>query len=319
LCSTRLRINRSEGLVSRRNFPTFRTEKRFYTRSSLLAQISNEEMEKSKTLTGEDNLETQKEKIRNKKGFIIDMDGVLYHQNHPLPGITEFLGWIREKQKKYVFLTNGSEVGREELAKKMERLTGLKIPKEHFYTSAIATATFLHNQTPGGSAYVVGSHGLTNALSRVGYTINDTNPDYVVVGETQNYNFHMIERAVHHVKNGARLVGTNRDILDRAGTGVIPSTGTLVAPIEIMTGTKAYFIGKPNPLIMSHALKALQTPIEETVIIGDRMDTDIQAGLEVGIDTVLVLSGVTTREDLKNWAFKPNVVLGGIIDLVEKK
>jgi len=249
----------------------------------------------------------------------VDMDGVLYHANHALPGVTDFLNWLKDAKKSYVFLTNASEVGRGELSQKLERLTGLKIAEEHFYTSALATAAFLHNQTPGGSAYVVGSYGLTNALHRVGYTINDTNPDYVVVGETTNYNFQMIERAVYHVKNGARLVGTNRDILDRVGTGVVPGTGTLVAPIEIMTGTKAYFVGKPNPLIMSHALKTLKTPIEETVIIGDRMDTDIQAGLEVGIDTLLVLTGVTTKEDLKHFAFKPTVVLDGVIDLVPKK
>lgn len=156
-----------------------------------------------------------------------------------------------------------------------------------------------------------------NALYSVGFTINDVNPDYVIVGETKHYHYQMLERAVHHVRNGAKLIGTNRDIMDRVGTEVVPSTGALVAPIELMTNSKAYFIGKPNPLIVSYALQTLQTSHKDTVIIGDRMDTDIQAGIEFGIDTVLVLSGVTTLNDLKYYGYKPKLVLNQVKDLLD--
>jgi len=196
-------------------------------------------------------------------------------------------------------------------------MTGVKIPPTRFYTSALATAAFLESQTPNGSAYVVGTSGLINALYSVGFTMNDVNPDYVVVGETKHYDFHMIERAVWHVKNGARLIGTNRDLMDKVGSGYVPSTGALISPIELITNQKAYFVGKPNPLIMNKAMKTLGSVPSETVIIGDRMDTDIIAGLESGIDTVLLLSGVTTLDDLKYWPYKPTLVLQGLFQFFE--
>jgi len=266
----------------------------------------------------EDSLEEKILKIRKKKGFIVDMDGVLYHADHLLPGVKPFLKWLFEQQKSFLFLTNASDIGPSELSMKMYRLAEMKIHPNRFYTSALATAAFLSRQTPNGSAYVVGTSGLMNALYGVNYTIDDVNPDYVVVGETKTYNFQMIERAVRHVRRGAKLIGTNRDIMDRNGTEMIPSTGSLVSPIELMTNKKTYFIGKPNPLIMSYAMNVLKTPYEETVIIGDRMDTDIQAGLELGIDTVLVLSGVTSKEDLKEFAYKPGVVLDSVQNLLEE-
>jgi len=260
---------------------------------------------------------TRLDVIRNKKGFIIDMDGVLYHANTVLPGIPEFLRWLHAENKKFIFLTNASDVGRSELSAKIQRLTGVSVSKENFMTSAIATANFLATQTPNGTAFVVGDSGLMNALFSVGYTIDDVNPDYVVVGETKHYNYQMIERAVHHIRKGAKFIGTNRDVMDRVGAEVVPSTGALVAPIELMTNTKAYFIGKPNPLIVSQALLQLGTHHRDTVIIGDRMDTDIQAGIEFGLDTILVLSGVTAKEDLRYFAFKPKVVLSGVKELFE--
>eukprot|EP01114_Cavostelium_apophysatum_P019718 TRINITY_DN6428_c0_g1_i1.p1 TRINITY_DN6428_c0_g1~~TRINITY_DN6428_c0_g1_i1.p1 ORF type:complete len:325 (-),score=14.94 TRINITY_DN6428_c0_g1_i1:29-1003(-) len=255
------------------------------------------------------------ERLKQKQGFIIDMDGVLYHANHVLKGAPDFIRWLQAENKRFLFLTNASDVGQNELSAKILRLTGIKIPPSQFYTSALATAAFLHSQTPNGSAYVVGTSGLINALYNVGFSMNDINPDYVVVGETRHYDFHMIERAAHHVRNGAKLVGTNRDIMDRVGTGFVPSTGALVAPIELMTNRKAYFVGKPNPLIMNRAMLTLGTSPADTVIIGDRMDTDIIAGLEAGIDTILVMSGVTTTEDLTSWPYKPSIVLDGVYSL----
>jgi len=177
----------------------------------------------------------------------------------------------------------------------------------------------LSKQTPNGTAYVIGNSGLINALYNVGYIENDVNPEYVVVGETNNLSFNEISRAVYHVNNGARLIGTNKDIMDRVGTGVAPSTGTFVAPIELMTNKKAYFIGKPNPLIMTEAMKILGTNTNETVIIGDRMDTDIVAGTELGIDTVLLLSGVTKKEDIRHWPFKPQIILDTVGELVPEE
>ena len=187
------------------------------------------------------------------------MDGVLYHAEHLLPGIKEFIEWLQNNNKRFLFLTNSSDITREQLTKKIERLTGINIPPSYFFTSALATASFLDSQTPRGTAYVVGQPALVSALNSVGYSITDDNPDYVVVGETKDYNFHMIERSVHHIRNGAKLIGTNKDLFDRVGTEFVPATGTLIAPIEIMTGTKAYFVGKPNPLIISHAMKTLKT------------------------------------------------------------
>eukprot|EP01116_Phalansterium_solitarium_P018062 TRINITY_DN4637_c0_g2_i1.p1 TRINITY_DN4637_c0_g2~~TRINITY_DN4637_c0_g2_i1.p1 ORF type:complete len:340 (+),score=102.09 TRINITY_DN4637_c0_g2_i1:87-1022(+) len=260
-------------------------------------------------------LAAAKERILSKKGFIIDMDGVLYHQSEILPGVKNFLKWLEGSGKNFLFLTNSSDNGPKEYEAKLHRLTNIRFAKERFYTSALATADFLQSQTPFGSAYVIGGPGIINALYAVGYTMNDVNPDYVVVGETSQYTFQMIERAAHHVRNGARLIGTNRDIMDKVRGGFVPGTRALLAPIELMTGKKAYFVGKPNPLIMSTAMRLLNTAPSDTVILGDNMDTDIVAGIELGIDTVLMLSGVTRREDLGMWAYKPTIVLEGLIEL----
>lgn len=249
--------------------------------------------------------------LRNRIAFICDMDGVIYHGNRLLPGVIEFVNWLKTEGKAFLFLTNSSERSPRELCEKMLRL-GLKIQEEHFYTSALATATFLSQQHPGGSAFVIGEAGLTNALYNVGFSINDTNPDYVVVGDTRSYSYEKLEQAVTLVRNGAKLIGTNPDVTDPTEKGIVPSTGALIAPIELATGSNAYFIGKPNPLIMRHALKKLGFRREDTVIIGDRMDTDIIAGIESEITTVLVLSGVTSREDLKRFAYRPRYILDGV-------
>jgi len=255
------------------------------------------------------------QKIKDKAGFIIDMDGVIYHGNKLLPGVTEFLSWMENSGKKYLFLTNASERTPKELREKLKRL-GISVEEDHFYTSALATASFLASQKPNGSAYIIGDAGLIHALYSVGYTINNVNPDYVVVGDTHGYNFEKIEMAVNLVLNGARLIGTNPDVSGPVETGITPSTKALIAPIEIAAGKKAYFVGKPNPLMMRIALKKLGVKREEAIVIGDRMDTDIRCGLESEIDTLLVLSGITSRDDIDRFPYRPQYVLKGIIDLI---
>jgi len=256
------------------------------------------------------------ENIRAKSGFIIDMDGVIYHGNRLLPGVNEFLKWLESSDKKYLFLTNSSERTPKELQEKLKRL-GITAAEDHFYTSALATAGFLASQTPNGSAYIIGEAGLIHALYSVGYTINNVNPDYVVVGDTHGLTFEMIEKAVNLVLNGARLIGTNPDVSGPVENGITPSTKALIAPIEIATGKKAYFIGKPNPLMMRIAIKILGVKRDEAIVIGDRMDTDIRCGLESELDTLLVLSGITTRNDINNFPYRPRYVLNGVIDLVQ--
>lgn len=255
-------------------------------------------------------------RIREKKAFICDMDGVIYHGNRLLEGVPAFLQWLRDHDKRFLFLTNSSERSPMELQQKMARL-GLEIPKEHFYTSALATASFLKSQKPGGTAYVLGEAGLINAMYEAGYTMNDVNPDYVVVGESRTYNLDTVTHAVNLVKAGARLIGTNPDITGPIEKGIMPATGALIAPIYLAAEVQAYFIGKPNPLMMRHALKRLNCTREETAIIGDRMDTDIKSGLESEIETVLVLSGVSSRETPKTFAYGPNLILDGVKDLID--
>lgn len=254
-------------------------------------------------------------KIKAKSGFIIDMDGVIYHGNRLLNGVTDFLKWMEKEGKQYLFLTNSSERTPKELHEKLKRL-GIDVSEDHFYTSALATASFLSSQKPSGSAFIIGDAGLINALYTVGYSTNNVNPDYVVVGETHDYNFEKIEIAVNLVLKGARLIGTNSDISGPVEDGITPSTKALIAPIEIVTGRKAYFVGKPNPLMMRIALKKLGLKREDAIIIGDRMDTDIICGLESEIDTLLVLSGITSKEDIDKFPYRPHYVLNGLIDLV---
>jgi len=256
------------------------------------------------------------ESIKAKAGFIIDMDGVIYHGNKLLPGINEFLKWMEDSGKKYLFLTNSSERTPKELQEKLARL-GIVVGEDHFYTSALGTAGFLASQTPNGSAYIIGEAGLIHALYSIGYTINNVNPDYVVVGDTHSYNFENIQMAVNLVLKGARLIGTNPDVSGPVENGIAPSTKALIAPIEIATGKQAYFVGKPNPLMMRIALKRLGLKREETIVIGDRMDTDIRCGLESELDTCLVLSGITDRDEINDFPYRPQYVLNGIIDLVQ--
>ena len=231
------------------------------------------------------------DQLRQKKGFICDMDGVIYHGNRLLPGVKEFVDWLYREEKNFLFLTNSSERSPKELQQKLRRM-GLDVDESHFYTSALATARFISSQAPGCSAYVIGGAGLIMALHDAGITMNDVDPDYVIIGEGNSYNYENILRAVRLVLKGARLIGTNSDLTGPSEDGIIPACRAMIAPIEMATGQSAYF-----------------------VMIGDRMDTDMVAGIETGLDTVLVLSGVTRREDIAKFPYRPRLVLDGVGDI----
>ena len=249
--------------------------------------------------------------ILDKKGFICDMDGVIYHGSKILPGVAEFVNWMIDNDKKFVFLTNSPERTPHELSMKLERM-GLSVHADHFYTSAMATAEFLHSQAPGCTAYVIGEAALAKAMYDQKIYMNDVNPDYVVIGETRTYCFEKIEKAIELVNKGAKLIGANPDTVGVTEKGIMPATGSLVAPIEIATGKKAYFVGKPNPLMLRHGLKKLGCHSEDIAFIGDRMDTDIIAGIETGLDTCLVLSGVSTMETVNSFPYRPRVIVEGV-------
>ena len=252
--------------------------------------------------------------IEKKNGFICDMDGVIYHGNLLLPGVKEFVAWLYRENKKFLFLTNDSRKTPQELRDKLARM-GLEVDEKHFYTSALATAEFIAAQQPGAKAYVIGEPGLYNALYDRGITLSDVNPDYVVIGESASYNYDSICRAVHLVQKGARLIGCNSDLTGPTEDGLVPACRALVAPIEMATNQQAYFVGKPNPLMMRTGLRLLGVHSQEAAIIGDRMDTDIVAGIETGLDTLLVLSGVTTREEMTRFPYRPRLVLNGVGDI----
>ena len=252
--------------------------------------------------------------FREIKGFICDMYGVLYHGNRLLPGAGEFISWLQREQKEFLFLTNNSGSTPRELQQKLARM-GLEVSQEHFYTSALATAAFLKEQAPGCSAYVIGEAGLLNALYDAGITMNDVNPDYVVIGEGRTYSLDSLTRAVNLVLGGARLIGANSDVSGNIEWGIAPACRALIAPVEMATGKQAYFCGKPNPLMMRTGLRLLGCHSEEAVVIGDRMDTDIIAGTESGIDTVLVLSGVSDPDTPKGFAYQPTMILNGVGDI----
>ena len=253
--------------------------------------------------------------FNSKKGFICDMDGVIYHGNIILPGVREFISWLNDEGKEYLFLTNNSGYTPRELRQKLGRM-GLDVPECHFYTSALATAAFLREQSPGCSVYAIGEAGLLNALYEAGCTMNDVNPDYVVVGEGRTYSLDTLTKATHLVLGGARLIGANSDVSGPIEVGIAPACRALVAPIEMATGVQAYFCGKPNPLMMRTGLRLLNCHSADAVMIGDRMETDVISGLETGMSTVLVLSGVATPETLRTYAYRPTEVLPGVGDIV---
>ncbi|MBO5789217.1 MAG: HAD family hydrolase [Clostridia bacterium] len=255
------------------------------------------------------------ENLRNKQAFICDMDGVIYHGNRIIPQVPAFLEWLQKNDKQYLFLTNSPERSPRELAQKLARM-GLEVTEDHFYTSALATASFLASQCKKGSVYVIGEPGLTFALYEAGFSMNDVNPDYVVFGETRSLSYEKIEKAVKLVQNGAKLIGTNSDLTGPSETGIIPACRALISPIEMTCGQQAYFVGKPNPLMMRHALKKLGCHRADVAIVGDRMDTDIIAGIESEIDTVLVLTGVTNMDNINQFAYRPKYILNHVGEIV---
>lgn len=254
-------------------------------------------------------------KLTEKKGYICDMDGVIYHGNKLVDGAKEFVDWLKNEHKRFLFLTNSSAKSPKELKQKLAHM-GIEVGVEDFLTSAHATASFLASQNPNVGVYVIGESGLINALHDAGFYIDNVNPTYVVVGESRTYNFEQIELAVHLILNGAKLIGTNSDVTGPSEKGVAPACRALVSPIEMATGRKAYFIGKPNPLIMRHAIERIGCKLNDTLILGDRMDTDIIAGIESGIETALVLSGITKKEDLVMFPYQPTYILERAADIM---
>ena len=252
--------------------------------------------------------------FNTKKGFICDMDGVIYHGNQILPGVAQFIDWLHQEKKDFLFLTNNSGYTPRELQQKLARM-GLDVSEDHFYTSALATAAFLKKQAPGCSVYAIGEAGLFNALYDAGITMNEVNPDYVVIGEGKSYSLDTLTKAVNLVLKGAKLIGANSDLTGPIENGIAPACRALIAPIELATGKQAYFCGKPNPLMMRTGLDILGCHSADAVMVGDRMDTDIISGMESGMSTVLVLSGVSTRETIDTFAYRPTVVLNGVGDI----
>jgi NagD protein len=244
------------------------------------------------------------------------MDGVLVREEQALPGAAEFLARLVERDRRFLVLTNNSIFTPRDLSARLAR-SGLTVPEQAIWTSALATAAFLSDQLPRGSAYVIGEAGLTTALHHVGYTLTDRDPDFVVLGETRTYSFEAITRAIRLVDNGARFIATNPDVTGPSEKGPLPATGSVAALITKATGREPYFVGKPNPMMLRSALNKIEAHSENTMLVGDRMDTDIVAGIEAGLDTILVLTGSTRREDVERFPWRPGRVLASIADAVE--
>jgi NagD protein len=247
--------------------------------------------------------------------YLMDMDGVLVREEHPVPGADAFLDELRASETPFIVLTNNSIRTPRDLRARLLQ-SGLDIPEESIWTSALATATFLRNQRPGGSAYVVGESGLTTALHEIGYVLTDNDPDYVVLGETRTYSFEAITTAIRLVERGARFIATNPDATGPSREGSLPATGSVAALITRATGREPYYVGKPNPLMMRSALRSIGAHSEHTVMIGDRMDTDVVSGLEAGLQTILVLTGISTRASVELFPYRPTLVIESVADLV---
>lgn len=248
--------------------------------------------------------------------WLMDMDGVLVHEDHAIPGAPEFLARLVELGRPFLVLTNNSTYTRRDLAARL-RSSGIEVPEQAIWTSALATADFLRDQRPGGTAFAIGEAGLTTALHEAGYTLTDRNPDYVVLGETRVYSFERITRAIRLIAGGARFIATNPDPTGPTRDGLLPATGAVAALISRATGADPYYVGKPNPLMMRSALKALNAHSEAAAMIGDRMDTDVVAGLEAGLRTILVLTGVSTREGSERFPFRPWRIMDSVADLTD--
>ncbi len=254
---------------------------------------------------------------REIRSWLMDMDGVLVREQQAIPGADRFLGRLRELDLPFLVLTNNSIYTQRDLAARL-RASGLEVPEQAIWTSALATATFLESQRPGGTAFVIGESGLTTALHDAGYTTTERDPDYVVLGETRTYSFERIAQAIRLIVGGARFIATNPDPTGPTPDGPLPATGSVAALISRATGVEPYFVGKPNPLMMRSALNAIDAHSETAAMIGDRMDTDVVSGLEAGMHTVLVLTGITTRDEAERFPFRPSRIADSIADLVDE-
>ncbi|TNC28139.1 HAD-IIA family hydrolase [Amycolatopsis alkalitolerans] len=247
--------------------------------------------------------------------YLTDMDGVLVHEEHLVPGADEFLAELRAHDTPFLVLTNNSIYTPRDLRARLHR-TGLDVPEDRIWTSALATAKFLDSQRPNGSAFVIGEAGLTTALHEAGYVLTDRDPDYVVLGETRTYSFTAITAAIRLIEAGARFIATNPDATGPSLEGSLPATGSIAALIERATGRSPYFVGKPNPLMMRSALRSLGAHSESTIMIGDRMDTDVHSGIEAGLQTILALTGISTKETADRYPYRPTMVVDSVADLV---
>jgi 5'-nucleotidase len=248
--------------------------------------------------------------------WLMDMDGVLVQEQQAVPGAQEFLVRLRELGLPFLVLTNNSIYTQRDLAARLGR-TGLDVPEESIWTSALATAQFLDDQRPRGSAFVIGESGLTTALHSVGYTLTERDPDYVVLGETRTYSFERITQAIRLIAAGSRFIATNPDNVGPTPDGLLPATGSVAALISRATGVDPYYVGKPNPLMMRSALNAIEAHSESTAMVGDRMDTDVVSGLEAGLETILVLTGVTTPGEIERYSYRPSRVVDSVADLID--
>jgi NagD protein len=248
------------------------------------------------------------------KSYLIDMDGVIVRGNDLIPGADAFLDRLHQRQMKFLILTNNPLYTPIDLQHRLQRV-GVNVTTDHLYTSALATAQFLKWQKPNGTAFVLGESGLTEALHDVGYVITDHEPDYMVLGETTSYSYSRITHAMRLVKAGARFIATNPDPSGPNEEGLVPACGALAALIQTATGVRPYFIGKPNPLMMRAALRYLNEHSENTIMVGDRMETDVRVGLESGLETVLVLTGVSKPEDIDRFPYRPTRVVGSVAEL----
>ncbi|MGO3151698.1 MAG: HAD-IIA family hydrolase [Galactobacter sp.] len=253
--------------------------------------------------------------IEGIESWLTDMDGVLVHENEPIPGAADLLQGWRDQGLNYLVLTNNSIYTPRDLAARLAS-SGLEIPEENIWTSALATAAFIADQQKTARVYCIGEAGLTTALHEAGVILTDTDPDFVVLGETRTYSFEAITKAIRLIMDGARFISTNPDATGPSLEGVLPATGAIAALISKATGRVPYVVGKPNPMMFRSAMNRIQAHSESTGMIGDRMDTDIIAGMEAGLRTFLVLSGITHRGDIARFPFRPNFVMDSVQDLL---
>ncbi|MFZ1409946.1 MAG: HAD-IIA family hydrolase [Micropruina sp.] len=256
-------------------------------------------------------------KIQDIECWLTDMDGVLVHEEQPLPGAADLIERWVATSKRFLVLTNNSTFTPRDLAARLAR-SGLNIPEENIWTSAMATGAFLANQPGNKTAFVIGEAGLITAVHEAGFIMTETEPDFVVLGETRNYSFEAITRAIRFITAGSRFIVTNPDATGPSKDGLLPATGAVAAMITAATNRKPYVVGKPNPMMFRSAMNRIEAHSETTAMIGDRMDTDIVAGMEAGLHTVLVLTGLTTAKDVERFPFRPDQILNGVHELLDQ-